>query len=308
MDESILINKSDFFNALDDKKLMVEQKNKIITKLIFLLEHEQRKAPEFKYENYDEITKKEFRVRFSPYFKSHNDLLLQFFPPETPSAMFKLIDTLFIDELLNHLSGLKTARMSSYKINEHNCDWLFSTTSHKDKFVHLVEDGSYDDLKMLIIKQHPTIKKLHHILRETIKSAVGSPFSIVNTRAWTKPPQIRKLPYCFPVDREILMPGHSKIFIYLTPMNKDYGYFIHNKREIIDQPAGICILFKSDSCYFKDVPGEMYERFCIEVTIQRTFVDLHQNHDGYPIGMQYASLNAALTNHSDDGKIIFRCD
>tara|TARA_B100000768_G_C11225947_1_gene352788 strand:+ start:133 stop:1059 length:927 start_codon:yes stop_codon:yes gene_type:complete len=308
MDESILINKSDFYNALDDKKLMVEQKNKIITKLIFLLEHEQRKAPEFKYENYDEITKKEFRGRFSPYFKSHNDLLLEFFPPETPAVMFELIDKLFMDELLNHLSGLETARISSYKINEHNCDWLFATTSHKDKFVHFVEEGSYDDLKMLIIKQHPTIKKLHHILRKTIKNAVGSPFSIVNTKAWIKPPQIRKLPYSFPVYSEILLPGHSKIFIYLTPMNKDYGYFMLHKNEIIDKPAGICILFKSDNIYFKDVPGEIHERFCLEVTIQRTFVDLNQNHDGHPIAMSYASLNSALTNHSDDGTIILRTD
>ena len=33
------------------------------------------------------------------------------------------------------------------------------------------------------------------------------------------------------------------------------------------KPEGVCILFASDKNFFKDVPGETYERFCIEITI-----------------------------------------
>ena len=307
MDNLIRTNGSDFFNILDDKKFTAEQKNQIINQLATLLDNERRNAPEFKYEKYDEFSRRDFTKRFNKYFSEYDNLIKNFFPPVS-SIMLQISEKSFIDELLNYLSGLETARMSEYKINDHVCDQIFATTPHKEKYDHFVEEGSYDDLKMLIIKKHPAIKKLHEMIREAIAGAVKSPFSIVNTRAWTKPPQIRKVPYCYPTDRDFLPPGHFKIFIYLTPMNKDYGYFITGNKEITMKPEGVCILFASDKNFFKDVPGETYERFCIEITIQRTFVNLEQHHEGHPIGLHYASLNRALTEDSEDDTVIFRLD
>ena len=87
--------------------------------------------------------------------------------------------------------------------------------------------------------------------------------------------------------------------------NKIYFYDVFDSHFTESQKYSI---FSKLEKLLMGVPGEMFEKSCFEITIERTFVNLKQQHDGHPIGRHYASLNAALTDHSDDGTIILRTD
>ena len=209
-----------------DEKLTASQKDIVINKLRDILLHERQNAPKFKYENYTDVKTVEFGKRFFKYFKAHEELIQEFYPPAN-DAIFQLSDKSFVNELKDYFVGLETVKASDYKINDHKCDKIFAAAKLPSAAAEYNFNQDYDNaITFFKIKQHPTIQKLHKIVRGAIKDDIKSPFSIVNTRAWTKPPQIRKVPYCYPTDRDFLPPGHFKIFIYLTPMNKDYGYFI----------------------------------------------------------------------------------
>ena len=303
--DKIKINEQKFFDALD-LRFTESQKSSIISELEKLLMKERREAPEFKFSNYGEINNNDFNKRFYQYFGIHNKLINLFYAPPNDSV-FQLSDKLFINELKNYLVGLNTVKMSDYKINDHQCDQIFSSIPLPVKHRNNIKLGYDASITHFIIKKNPLIQKLHKIIRAAIKDDVKSPFSIVNTRAWSVAPQTVKLG-AYRNHNDAFLPGHLKIMVYLNPMNKDYGYLVVNENEIIDRAAGTCVLFRNSDIEHRGVPGEMFERSCFEITIQRTFVNLEQQHDGHPIGRHYASLNAALTDHSDDGKIIFRCD
>ena len=274
-----------------DEKLTAIQRNIISTNLRELLLVERKNAPEFKYENYTDVKTLEFSKRFFRYFKAHENLILEFYPPAN-EAIFQLSDKSFIDELKNYLSGLETLNASDYKINDHKCDQIFAA-------MKLPAPNFFK------IKTNPTIQKLHKIIRTAIKDDIKSPFSIVNTRAWFSPPE-EDDEGIFKFHTDHHCSGHLKIMVYLNPMNKDYGYLILKDTEIIDQPAGTCILFRNSLIDHRAVPSSTYNRVCIEITLQRTFVNLEQHHDGHPFGRHYASLNSALTEKSEDDTIIFR--
>jgi hypothetical protein len=288
-----------------DEKLTANQKDIVINKLRDILLHERQNAPKFKYENYTDVQTVEFGKRFFKYFKAHEELIQEFYPPAN-DAIFQLSDKSFINELKDYLVGLETAKASDYKINDHKCDKIFAAAKLPSAAAEYNFNQDYDNaITFFKIKQHPTIQKLHKIVRGAIKDDIKSPFSIVNTRAWTTSPKTAHVGV-FKNHTDHFCSGHLKIMVYLNPMNKDYGYIIFNENEIIDQPAGTCILFRNSMVEHRGVPGKTYDRVCIEITIQRTFVNLEQCHDGHPIGRHYASLNTALTENSEDKTIIFR--
>jgi hypothetical protein len=293
----------DFYDALD-LHFTESQKSAIVFQLEELLKKERREAPEFKFSNYGEIQSADFNKRFFHYFKVHNQLINLFYAPPKDSV-FKLSDKYFINDLLSYLSGLETKKMSDYEINDHKCNQIFATLPLAAKHKNNIKLGHYASIKHFIIKRHPLIQRLQKIIREAIKDDIISPFSIVNTRAWSISPGATKLG-AYRNHNDGFLPGHLKIMVYLNPMNNDYGYLVVNENKITDQAAGTCVLFKNSDIEHRGVSGEMFERTCIEITIQRTFVNLEQPHDGHPIGRHYASLNAALTNHSNDGTINFR--
>ena len=294
-------NQLDFYNALDSR-FTENQRFSIFSELEKLLTKERREAPEFKFSNYGEITSRDFNNRFFPYFKAHNNLINEFYAPPNDSV-FQLSDKSFVDELLAYLLGLETATASDYKINDHSCDKIFAAqplANNPKNSTKLLNDVTY-----FLIGQHPIIQQLHKIIRGAIIGDVKSPFSIVNTRARCIKPNMPKSG-AYLNHTDMFLPGHLKIMVYLNPMNKDYGYLVVNENEIIDRPKGTCVLFRNSDIEHRGVHGKIYERFCLEVTIQRTFVNLKQRHDGHPIGRHYASLNVALTNDSDGEKIILR--
>ena len=175
-------NQLDLYGVLDSR-FIESQKSTIVSELEELLKKERKNAPEFKYSNYTEITQHDFNTRFFQYFEAHNELINLFYPPPN-DLVFQLIDKSFIDDLLAYLSGLKTAKMSDYKINDHKCDQIFASLPLGDKHKNNIKQGYDDNIKHFKIKKHPLIQRLHKIIRAAIKDDVKSPFSIVNTRAW----------------------------------------------------------------------------------------------------------------------------
>jgi len=297
-----------FFNDLEPH-LSESIKTSVVTSLEKLLEKERLEAPEFKIENYSEFSANEFNNRFGPFFVAHNKLIDEVYPPAN-DAVFKISDKLFIAELLDHLSGIETSKLSDFTKNNHKCDQIFATNpladygndnfSYSEKGKKLISEGYDDGTKYFIIKEHPLIQKLHKLIRVAIKGDVRSPFAIVNTRAWSVAPKTCKLG-AFRNHNDGFLPGHLKIMVYLNPMSRDHGYLIINENEIIGEDAGTCILFRNSDIEHRGVPPEMFERICFEITIQRTFINIEQHHDGHPIGRHYASLNRALTTNLDDG-------
>lgn len=135
------------------------------------------------------------------------------------------------------------------------------------------------------------IQSLHDQLRQIFDRHVGSPFVFVNTRIWkTKAGAKRFNSNAWHKDG--FMPGHLKIMLYLTPLNKHYGIFSwrdSNGREhhLDDRPAGTTICFKNSEIEHSGVPGSTYDRICIEVTLMRSLIDGEQRWPGHFWGTHF---------------------
>jgi hypothetical protein len=304
-DSTLKVGDLNFYNALD-ARFSSESKVQIVQELENLIEKE-RAVPKIEYETYYDANSEELVDKFFPFFEKHTELINQFYPP-TLDLVFNLPSKSFINKLFDYLGKLETAKTSDFNINDHKCDRLWVQKKARQEKIN-ASWGSDKAMTYFILRQHPILKKLHNYIRATIKDNVNAPFSIVNTRAWVSKPNIRAYgPFKYHTDG--FAPGHLKVMVYLTPLDINYGYLIigidANRHTIIDQPAGTCVLFRNSETLHKAVAGIKHDRIAIEITIQRTFVDLEQDHDGHPIGTHYSNLNTALISHSDDGKIIFR--
>jgi hypothetical protein len=106
-------------------------------------------------------------------------------------------------------------------------------------------------------------------LRAPIAAALGTPWRILNVRAWTTPPAVKAaLMYGFHCD------GYPdqifKAMIYFTPMDNAHGALEIDGRGMITGPAGSWVLFFNSLLMHRGLPGAKEERAAAEITLARS--------------------------------------
>jgi len=142
------------------------------------------------------------------------------------------------------------------------------------------------------------LKERFELQKEKIIENLNSNFKVLNVRYWTTYPNAEhQNSYSFHGDSypdEIF-----KIMIYLTPFNKEYGgleIIDNNSEELIfdeSNQIGVYCLFKNTQVLHRGLPGTVYERKAIEITLTRSKINdpfdclLYGNNAYYPISPKY---------------------
>ena len=114
-------------------------------------------------------------------------------------------------------------------------------------------------------------------LAEPVATTLGTPWRILNVRAWVTPPGTPpQQMYQLHTDG---MPGSIfKIMIYFTPMDDEHGGLALEGNALVG-PAGSWVLFQNSSIPHAGVPGRTQYRACAEITLSRAAhldLELHQ--------------------------------
>ena len=216
-------------------------------------------------------------------FDLHNRLVESHFGPADNSFEFTISA-----EMVKSLSAfLKTTqRITLEEASKKTYKGPLFDTNFRDpnKFKKIDENIITFDLT-----PDPIISELHKVVRDQIRDAVKSPFSIVNTRAWTTKPNAAEFG-SNSAHKDGFHPGHMKIMVYLTPLSKDFGEFWIGGTTITGKESGFCFCFKNSDIIHSGIPGKMFSRICFEITILRTFLDCEQFHPGHVNGRYYSNL------------------
>jgi hypothetical protein len=118
-------------------------------------------------------------------------------------------------------------------------------------------------------------------LRSPVAAALGTPWSILNMRAWTTPPSSKQAGM-YSRHRDGFPWQIFKIMIYFTPMDEEHGglEIEQDGRLVLMQgPAGSWVLFYNSAIPHRGASGKTMERACAEITLTRTTdfdMTLHQ--------------------------------
>lgn len=233
---------------------------------------------------------KNYPNKFS--FKNHAAALNKRYSSPEPLVVAKISNELLHDlKKLIQDSGDESI-MSIQKNTKVNNYLLID--SHEDAVIQELENNLIVHAIHSINPMQGPIRRLHNELRDIFKIYIKSPFVFVNTRAWsTKANSSEFGPNSWHTDG--FEPGHMKIMVYITPLNDEYGYFMHKSRlnhkiaSIKNRPAGTSICFLNSELTHCGVPGNKYPRICIEVTLMRAFIDSPQFNKGAFFGRHLKS-------------------
>ena len=110
-------------------------------------------------------------------------------------------------------------------------------------------------------------------MRDDVASALGSPWRILNVRAWTTKPESRpEGPYNWHSDGYV--PEIFKVLLYLTPLSRENGMVEFNIRgeikRMLSGSRGAWALFKNSEIIHRGVPGTEHERLLVDITLCRS--------------------------------------
>lgn len=152
----------------------------------------------------------------------------------------------------------------------------------------LKNEKKLDEIIDFLPENHGLFMALQQELRPFIRSFTKSPFCYVNTRAWkTKADSERYGPNAPHVDG--FMPGHVKVMVYITPMSEEYGELQLGTKLITNHPPGTAVVFRNSDVIHSGIAGKKFERYSVELTIFRSFINQFQFHRGHLNGRHYKS-------------------
>jgi hypothetical protein len=110
-------------------------------------------------------------------------------------------------------------------------------------------------------------------IKQEVADCLGSPWKTLNTRAWGTRPKAEPMgPYGWHSDG--FLSEIFKAIVYLTPLTQEYGVFEFKVGEQAVQHRselpGSWALFKNTEIIHRGVPGTVYERLAIEITLCRS--------------------------------------
>ena len=142
------------------------------------------------------------------------------------------------------------------------------------------------------MKRGPLRQQLHDELRELFRTAVQSPFAIVNTKAWSTKPNTEQFgPTRLHTDK--FEPGHLKVMVYLQPLNQECGSLRVAEHVLADERDGVCVLLNNSDVLHAGVPGTSRERVLVEVTLFRSLFNIRQFHAGHINARHYKRATTA---------------
>lgn len=160
--------------------------------------------------------------------------------------------------------------------------WIYNKKD-KDVYDGFDKTQHWYDLEMTINLEN-FLKKLFPIF----KKYLGSNFSITNLRAWKNLPNSEivvgknkndstpQMRGPCRVHKDGFPPGHIKCMIYLQPINREFGLFELDGKEINFDEPGNCIIFKNSDIMHRAIPGTKFDRFVIELTFMRTLFKVNE--------------------------------
>jgi hypothetical protein len=223
-------------------------------------------------------------------FSFHEFLVSLFFGKIKSDYLNFKIDSTDISNLSAVIQKSKRINFSNY-LNINNDiskniflkkTWIYNKND-KDVYDGFDKTQHWYDINMTPFLEN-FIKKLFPIF----KKYLGSNFSIVNLRAWKNLPNSRIVMGKHKNDGSAqergpcklhadgFPPGHIKCMIYLQPLNKEFGLFELDGKEINFDEPGNCIIFKNSEIMHRAIPGTKFDRFVIELTFMRTLFKVNE--------------------------------
>ncbi len=222
-------------------------------------------------------------------FQKHEELVSSIFGQQSNFAEASIDDETF-HQLVAYLQNLKSVKQSDYV----ELQQTLAQTDPLLKILPAKEKMAAEDANIVLLhyqNDHPN-QRLCSIMRQSFTADIRAPFAFVNARAWITKPNAMKVG-ANSEHTDHFLPGHMKIMVYLTPLNRDFGYFVINGEEVREKEAGTAILFRNSDIRHRGVPGTKFPRICIELTLQRTLLNSDQSHQGHPIGRHNYCLASA---------------
>ena len=172
-------------------------------------------------------------------------------------------------------------------INKNNYTEYRGGESLKLKNDELIINRSINKGDIDLYKFDESLKKdLHDEIRLNISKWVKSPFTFVNTRIWTTKASAKNFgSNDFHVDG--FYPGFLKIMIYPKGINDNVGGLILNNNKFDNKKPGFCIGIRNSYDLHSGVPGKIYDKISVEVTIMRSLINSPQLIPCHPDGRHF---------------------
>ncbi|WP_416678738.1 hypothetical protein [Candidatus Pseudothioglobus sp. Uisw_016] len=212
-------------------------------------------------------------INFSNKFKNHDDAIKTQYGTPEPLVVDKISNELLRD-LKKLIQDTGDESVITTLLNSKDDKYLL-IDNHANSVIQELDSNLIVHPIHSINPMQETISRLHKELRNTFKAYIKSPFMFVNTRAWSTKANSSKFGPSL-MHNDGFEPGHMKIMVYLTPLNDEYGYFMGEGSSINNHPAGTSICFLNSDLEHSAVPGNTYNRICIEVTLMRAFINAPQ--------------------------------
>jgi hypothetical protein len=184
-------------------------------------------------------------------------------------------------ELADRLLALIDASESEPYINEDFAPG-FQTFAFPPEVVAEINRGS--SLRVFNVQSSWAIQDALDAMRDEVAAALGTPWKIINVRAWTTKPEAQpKGMYAWHSDG--YEPEIFKILLYLTPMSPQNGYVEvrvdGRTKRLKSSRGGLWALLDPTNVIHRGVPGTERERVLLEMTICRSAAfDLRARYPG----------------------------
>ena len=155
-------------------------------------------------------------------------------------------------------------------------DSPISALSGGEAFIgNLHKDSEYRDLNShhrfvdtrVVANAVSLLTKAH---KSDIVACTRSPFRVVNVRAWATLPTAGYGTKEWHTDG--YLDGHLKLMWFLNRLDVESGSIQFEGVDPLHADAGACVAFRNSNTMHRAVPGTLYERPVIEMTLQRLLV------------------------------------
>ena len=114
----------------------------------------------------------------------------------------------------------------------------------------------------------PLLEEMLAHLKAPVAEAMGTPWRLLNLRAWTTKPGAEIGPCKMHLDGDLLK--IAKIMVYLTECGGGHGGLemdIDKRMHVVTGPPGQWCVFRNSVVHHRGIPPESGERVAIEITI-----------------------------------------
>lgn len=107
-------------------------------------------------------------------------------------------------------------------------------------------------------------------LWDPVAQLLGTPWRILNVRAWTTPPNADASVGMYAFHLDGMPEAIFKIMIYFTPMDAAHGSLEISPNCVLLGPPNSWVLFYNSSVMHRGCPGTSRTRACAEITLSRS--------------------------------------